>query len=153
MRFQHIFALLAAIVLFFILNSSCYQVSVHAQTLDESSRAHLSDILNKPLSPRAAALGNAFVAMPDDPNTLFSNPAAISTITIEDSARMNDISLSYSHYVLDINEGAVVYEHPVPEGVLFSGNFAAGVQYFSGGSSTEANAVGETLGTFHTGDV
>lgn len=153
MRFQHIFALLAAIVLFFILNSSCYQVSAHAQTLDESSRAHLSDILNKPLSPRAAALGNAFVAMPDDPNTLFSNPAAISTITIEDSARMNDISLSYSHYVLDINEGAVVYEHPVPEGVLFSGNFAAGVQYFSGGSSTEANAVGETLGTFHTGDV
>src|SRR5665213_231168 len=85
-------------------------LSANAQTLDESARAHLSDILNKPLSPRAAALGNAFVAMPDDPNALFSNPASISTITIQDSARMNDLSLSYTHYVLDINEGAVVYE-------------------------------------------
>ncbi len=127
--------------------------SVQAQTLDVSTRASLSDILNKPLSPRAAALGNAVVALPDDPNTIFSNPAAISSVTVEDSSRMNNVSLSYSHYVLDLNEGAVVYEHPVPEGVLFAGNFAAGVQYFSGGTSIESNSVGEQLGTFHTGDV
>jgi len=133
------------------LAAACSMAS--AQTIDVSSRAALSDILNKPLSPRAAALGNAFVAMPDDPNALFSNPAAISTVIIQDSGRMNDISLSYTHYVLDINEGSVVYEHPVPEGVLFAGNFAAGVQYFSGGTSTEANAAGEEQGTFHTGDV
>src|ERR1035437_2572523 len=113
MRFKRIFALLVGLAFFFILNTSDFLLSAHAQTLDESARAHLSDILNKPLSPRAAALGNAFVAMPDDPNTLFSNPAAISTITIEDSARMNDISLSYSHYVLHLNQGAVPYGRPV----------------------------------------
>src|SRR5579872_4651925 len=117
-QFDRLWAQFAAPFFFFILQTSCVIPTGHAQTLDESARAHLSDILNKPLSPRAAALGNAFVAMPDDPNTLFSNPAAISSITIEDSARMNDISLSYTHYVLDINEGAVVYEHPVPEGML-----------------------------------
>jgi hypothetical protein len=126
---------------------------LRAQTLDESARAHLSDILNKPLSPRAAALGNTFVAMKDDPNTIFSNPAAISSVEITDSTRDNIMSASYTHYVLDINEGAVVYLHPVPENVLFAGDFAAGVQYFSGGTTPEANNVGDVLGTFHTGDV
>ncbi len=124
-----------------------------AQTLPVSSRASLSDILNKPLSPRAAAMGDAYVAVPDDPNTIFTNPAAISSLEIQDSSRLNAVSLSYSHYVLDLNEGAVVYEHPVPEGFLFAGDFAAGVQYFSGGSSVEANAVGDPIGTFNTGDV
>src|SRR5205809_788350 len=111
--------------------------ALRAQEVDLSSRARLSDILNKPLSPRAAALGNSFVAMKDDPNTIFSNPAALSSIIIKDSTKLNEISLSYSHYVLDINEGAIVYDHPVPEGMLFEGTFAAGVQYFSGGSLTE----------------
>ena len=136
-----------------VLSVLVFCAELRAQTLDESARAHLSDILNKPLSPRAAALGNTFVAMKDDPNTIFSNPAAISSVVPQDSTRENEISISYTHYVLDINEGAVVYEHPVPEGILFSGDFAAGVQYFSGGTSTEANAVGDQLGTFHTGDV
>ena len=146
-------ALALASLFFFILHSSYFILSAHAQDIPTSGRASLSDILNKPLNARAAALGNTFVAMPNDPNTLFSNPAAISSIIIADSDRMNDISVSYSHYVLDINEGAVVYEHPVPQGMLFAGNFAAGVQYFSGGTSTEASATGQTLGTFSTGDV
>ncbi len=147
------FAFAAAFLLFFILHTSYFILPAHAQDIDESARAYLSDILNKPLSPRAAAMGNAYVAMPNDPNSIFSNPAAISSIVITDSTRMNNISVSYSHYVLDINEGAFVYEHPVPENVLFAGNFAAGVQYFSGGTSTEADATGQTLGTFNTEDV
>ncbi len=127
--------------------------ALHAQDIGVSARAHLSDILNKPLSPRAASMGNSFVAAKNDLNTIFSNPAALSTIEPLDSSRLNEVSVSYSHYILDINEGALVYEHPVPEGVLFEGNFAAGVQYFSGGSSSETNSVGQELGTFHTGDV
>src|SRR5439155_26855405 len=101
-----------------LLTSYLLPKEASAQDVDLSGRAHLSDVLNKPLSPRAAAMGNAFVAMKDDPNTLFSNPAAISTIVPQDSSRLNEISVSYSHYVLDINESAVVYEHPVPEGFL-----------------------------------
>jgi hypothetical protein len=139
----------SAFLLLLLLSASC----ARAQDLQASARAHLSDILNKPLSPRAAALGNSFVAMKDDPNTIFSNPAALSTVVPQDSSRLNEFSASYSHYILDINEGAVVYEHPVPEGVLFAGNFAAGVQYFSGGSSNETNSQGQQLGTFSTGDV
>jgi len=142
-----------ASLFFFILHSSYFIGAARAQDVPTSGRAFLSDILNKPLNARAAALGNTFVATQNDPNTLFSNPAAISSIVIADSDRMNDISVSYSHYILDINEGAIVYEHPVPQGVLFAGNFAAGVQYFSGGSSTQADNTGQTLGTFSTGDV
>jgi hypothetical protein len=147
------FAFLAACLFFFILHSSIFILSARAQDVDESARAYLSDILNKPLSPRAAALGNTFVAMPNDPNTIFSNPAALSSIVVTDSDRMNNISASYTHYVLDINEGAFVYERAVPENVLFAGNFAAGVQYFSGGTSTEADINGNTQGTFSTEDV
>jgi hypothetical protein len=124
-----------------------------AQELDESARTRLSDVINRPLSARAAALGNAFVAMSDDPNVLFSNPAALSTIVLRDSTKPNEIAVNYSHYVLDINEGSIVYEHSVPEGVLFAGNFAAGVQYFSGGTLTEANTTGEETGNFSSGDV
>ncbi|HEY3874242.1 MAG TPA: PorV/PorQ family protein [Candidatus Kapabacteria bacterium] len=123
--------------------------SARAQDVDESARAHLSDILTKPLSARAAAMGNAYVAMPNDPNALFSNPAAISSVEFPDSERDNLISASYSHYILDINEGAVVYEHPVPENVLFAGDFAAGVQYFSGGSLAQTSNTGEVLGSFN----
>src|ERR1700691_2713281 len=103
----------------FILFSLMLAVRTFAQDVDVSGRAMLSDLVNKPISPRAAALGNSFVAMPDDPNTLFSNPAAISSIHIQDSNKTNELSFSYTHYILDINEGAVVYEHPVPEGWLF----------------------------------
>jgi len=142
-----------ALVFAFLLLTSYLLPKANAQDVDLSGRAHLSDVLNKPLSPRAAAMGNAFVAMKDDPNVLFSNPAAISTIIPQDSERLNEIAVSYSHYVLDINEGAIVYEHPVPEGWLYGGNFAAGVQYFSGGTSTEATNTGQELGTFSTGDV
>lgn len=127
--------------------------ALRAQEVDLSGRARLSDILNKPLSPRAAAMGNSFVAMKDDPNTIFSNPAAISSIIIKDSTKLNELSISYSHYVLDINEGAIVYDHPVPEDFLFAGTFAAGIQYFSGGSSMEATNTGQQLGSFSTGDV
>jgi hypothetical protein len=133
--------------------SSAFTTSLLAQDVGVSGRAELSDILNKALSPRAAALGNSFVAMPDDPNTIFSNPAAISSVHIQDSEKMNVVSVSYTHYILDLNEGAVVYEHPVPESFLFAGDFAVGVQYFSGGTSTEASTTGQTLGTFNTGDV
>ncbi|MDP4200745.1 MAG: PorV/PorQ family protein [Bacteroidota bacterium] len=130
-----------------------FGTTIRAQEVDLSGRTRLSDLLNKPLSPRAAAMGNSFVAMKDDPNTIFSNPAALSSLTIKDSTQLNEFSLSYSHYILDINEGALVYDHPVPEGMLFSGTFAAGVQYFSGGTSTEATNTGQTIGTFSTGDV
>src|ERR1700728_1162430 len=116
---------IAASLFFFLLHTSYFLLAAHAQNVDESARAALSDILNKPLSPRAAALGNKFVAMPNDPNTIFSNPAALSSIVLTDSDRMNNISASFTHYVLDINEGAFVYEHPVPENFLFAGNFAA----------------------------
>src|SRR5690348_7938314 len=62
------------IIAAFIFHLSSFIFSARAQDVDLSGRAHLSDVLNKPLSPRAAAMGNAFVAMKDDPNTLFSNP-------------------------------------------------------------------------------
>jgi hypothetical protein len=150
---DRVIAFLAASLFFFVLHSSFFIHAVNAQDVPESARAQLSDILNKPLNARAAALGNTFVAMPNDANTIFSNPAAISSIVIADSNRMNDLSVSYSHYILDINEGAVVYEHPVPENVLFAGNFAAGVQYFDGGTSNETSPTGQTLGTFNTEDV
>src|SRR5665647_2233324 len=74
---------------------------VQAQDIGVSARAHLSDILNKPLSPRAASMGNSFVATKNDPNTIFSNPAALSTVEPSDSTKLNEISVSYTHYILD----------------------------------------------------
>ena len=76
---------------FFVLVCICFASITYAQSgttigNDENSgRAKVFQVLTIPPSARAAALGNTFVAMKDDPTTIFSNPAALSTQTKRDS--------------------------------------------------------------------
>ncbi len=127
--------------------------SAFAQDVTLSARSHLNDVLNLPMSPRASALGNSFVAIKNDANSIFSNPACLSTLPMDTDDRHHIASVSFTHHVLDINEGSAVFATPVPEGVLFAGEFAAGVQYFDGGAFDETSNRGEQLGSFGSHDV
>ena len=85
---------------------------VWAQSDETSGRASIYEFLNIPVNPRAAAMGNAFVAMKNDQNTLFSNPAALATLQTDSLGRSHKVSAGFLKHVLDINEGFVSFGAP-----------------------------------------
>jgi hypothetical protein len=95
-------------------------------------------------SARAAALGGAFVAMPDDPAALFFNPASLWTVEEE------MVSTTYLKHVLDINSGLATYSNHNEE----FGAYAASVMYTNYGSFERADRTGQkTGGTFGANDM
>jgi len=94
-------------------------------------------------SARVAGLGGDFLAIKDNDITLtLANP---SLITPEMN---NNLSLSYVNYFTGLNYGYVMYSHTFEKAGSFVGTF----QFFDYGKFTEADAAGNTLGTFIAGD-
>jgi hypothetical protein len=117
-----------------------------AQDIEESGRAHIYEFLNVTVNPRAAAMGNSFVAMKNDVSTIFSNPAALSTMSADSSGRDQVVSAGFTKHILDINEGYVAYGMPVKEGA--PDRVAAAIQYIDYGTFKGANGVGELTDDF-----
>lgn len=87
-------------------------------------------------SARAAALGGAFVAMPDDPAALFFNPASLWTVEEE------MVTTTFLKHVLDINSGLVSYSNRKEN----FGAYAASVMYTNYGSFPRADRSGQKVG-------
>ncbi|MEI8135130.1 MAG: PorV/PorQ family protein [bacterium] len=120
---------------------------------DESSgRAQLYDLLKRVPTPRAAAMGNSYVAMKNDPNTLFSNPAALSSQTVRDSSAPGTIlSIAASPLGSGITQGSIVFS--APEETLGEHNWVAvGILYNSYGTFQGADNVGQLTNEFSAGD-
>ncbi len=94
-------------------------------------------------SARAAALGGAFVAMPDDPAALFFNPASLWTVEEE------MVTTTYLKHVLDINSGLVSYSNHKEN----FGAYAASVTYTNYGGFDRADKSGQKSGTFGANDM
>ncbi|MES2765898.1 MAG: type IX secretion system protein PorQ [Bacteroidota bacterium] len=94
-------------------------------------------------SARAAALGGAFVAMPDDPAALFFNPASLWTVEEE------MVTTTYLKHVLDINSGLVSYSNHKEN----FGAYAAAVTYTNYGGFKRADRNGPIGGTFGANDM
>jgi hypothetical protein len=121
---------------------------------ENSGRAGVFNVLTIAPGPRAAAMGNTFVAMKDDPTTIFSNPAAVSTQTKRDSAAPGSvISFGFTKMALDMNQGYVAYSQPAPEFLGSEAWIAAGVVYTDYGTFTGADNVGQLTQNFSAGDV
>lgn len=97
--------------------------------------------LRNDASARSAALGGAFVAMPEDPAGLFYNPASVATLA------ENRIAATYLKHALDINSGFLSYNSTL-EGLGDNGSFAVGINYINYGSFDRADRNGNILGTF-----
>lgn len=115
---------------------------------DESGRASIYEFLNIPTSPRAAAMGNAFVAMTNDPNTLYSNPASLATLTPDTLGNYYRVSLGFLKHVLDINEGYITFGSPADTLLGIPGGIAAGIQYINYGTFQGYTNTGEATGEF-----
>ncbi len=119
-------------VLAFMLSCLCSDQAFAQDQSNTSGRAHVYDFLNVVTNPRAAGLGNAFVAMKNDPNAFFSNPATLSTLTQGDTLPVERaIGFGFTKYILDINEGYISYDQTLADS---NGSIGAGVQYIDYGT-------------------
>lgn len=98
---------------------------------------HVYEFLTIPTSPRSAALGGSAIAINDgDISIANENPALFSKQTD------GKFAIEYINYISDINFGYTSYSHHY-KGV---GTFGIGLQYFNGGSFTEADENGYKYG-------
>ncbi|MBK9247474.1 MAG: type IX secretion system protein PorQ [Ignavibacteria bacterium] len=89
-------------------------------------------------SARAAALGGAFVSMPEDATAIFINPATLSTM--QDSR----LSATFLKHVVDINSGLISYN----ANSELLGKYAVSAQFTSNGSFQGADKNGIKTTTF-----
>ena len=98
------------------------------------------DFLRSDVSSRAAAMAGSFVSITGDPNSLFYNPAGLSTL--ENSMG----SLGFFKHLMDINAGYISYSQSYDD----LGYFGVGVVYTNYGSFDEMDDLGNNLGTTFT---
>jgi hypothetical protein len=99
--------------------------------------------LRNDVSARAAGLNGSFVSMTNDPNMLFYNPAALTTLNGRTA------SVGFFKHLLDVNGGHLSYAQQLP-GV---GTVGAGLIFLDYGSFTETDESLNTLGTFGATDL
>jgi hypothetical protein len=145
---------LASTFFIFVLAAGAFAQVATTISLDESSgRAQLYNLLKIVPTPRAAAMGNSFVAMKNDPNTIFSNPAALSTQVPRDSmAPGTDLSLAASSIGVGITQGSIAFSAPAPEALGEKSWVGVGVLYNSYGTFQGADNVGQLTNQFTAGD-
>ncbi len=101
------------------------------------------DFLQLDSSPRASALGGAYVASSGDPNIVFYNPAGITNI------ENIPISFSFLKHLADINSVSLASVFNI-DGI---GKFASALQYINYGSFKERDESGAELGSFNPSDL
>jgi hypothetical protein len=101
------------------------------------------DFLRLDSSPRASALAGAYVAVNNDPNIIFYNPAGITDI------ENIPISFSFLKHLADINSVSLASTFNI-EGV---GKFASAIQYINYGNFKERDEAGNEIGTFNPSDL
>lgn len=101
------------------------------------------DFLRLNSSPRAAALGGAYVAIANDPNIIFYNPAGITNI------ENIPISFSFLKHLMDINSVSLASTFNI-DGI---GKFASSLQYINYGDFDERDESGNKLGNFNPSDL
>lgn len=101
------------------------------------------DFLRLDSSPRASALGGAYIADNLDPNVIFYNPAGITTI------ENIPISFSFLKYLADINSVSLASKFNL-DGI---GKFGSALRYINYGKFDERDEAGNELGTFNPSDL
>jgi hypothetical protein len=92
---------------------------------------------------RAAGLNGSFVSMTNDPNVLFYNPGALTSLTESKG------SAGFVKYLLDVNGGYLSYSNTLA-GI---GTVGAGILFMDYGSFTQTDESMNTLGTFGARDI
>jgi hypothetical protein len=111
--------------------------------LVESAGQDTYHFLRNDIPPRTAALGGSFASMEGDPNSLFVNPAALTTV------EGRKLAVSYMDHLLDIHAGTITFT--LPESPM--GFLAVGVMYYHYGSFDQTDPSAHSFGTFSASDL
>lgn len=120
-------SVVTALVLFIISNNS-----VFPQTNSTYNFLELD------IGARASALGGSFNSQANDVNSIFYNPAALSTLENKQAA------VGFFKYLLDINSGNAAFGQRYKD----IGYFGAGIRYVNFGSFDKFDEFSNNLGTF-----
>jgi hypothetical protein len=99
--------------------------------------------LRNDVGARAAGLNGSFVSMTNDPNVLFYNPGALTSLSESRG------SAGFLKHLLDVNAGYLSYARSL-EGI---GTMGAGILFMDYGSFTGTDESMNTLGTFGARDI
>jgi len=122
---------------------AAYLVSLTVLTAALGHAQNAFPFLRNDVSPRIAALGGAFASMPEDPNSIFVNPGALTTVP------ERRFALSYMDHLLDINAGS--FAVTLPETPI--GRLTVGVLYIHYGSFEQTDQAANQYGTFTAADM
>lgn len=101
------------------------------------------DFLRIPMNARAAALGNTFLTVRNDPAAVFFNPGMMSTLEHPSA------SIGFTKYLKDVNAGYAAYGTDVENIGWISG----GVMYVNYGTFDETDRSSNVIGTFTPADL
>lgn len=101
------------------------------------------NFLKLDIGARASALGGSFNTQTDDINSIFYNPASLSTLTHKQA------SVGFFKYLLDINSGNASFGQRYKD----AGYFGAGIRYINYGSFQKTDAEATSLGTFSANEL
>ena len=124
------------------LTAALLLLSLTASSGFSQDRGTFSFLRNE-VGARAAAMNGSFVSMTDDPNVVFYNPGALTSLSASRA------SAGFLKHLLDVNGGYLSYSRSW-EGV---GTLGAGIVYLDYGSFTETDESLNTLGTFGARDL
>ena len=101
------------------------------------------DFLKLDIGARASALGGSFTSSTNDVNTIFYNPAALSTLINRQA------SVGFFKYLLDINSGNISYGQKFKN----SGYIGGGIRFINYGSFEKFDEQSNPLGTFSANEI
>lgn len=124
---------LSFLFLFFIINVSF----LGSQTLS------VYNFLKLDVDARSSSMAGSFVSMENDANTIFYNPAGLSTLTEKKA------SVGFFKYLMDINSGNIAYSQKYKD----IGYFGVGVRFINYGSFDKYDEDLVNIGTFSGNDI
>ncbi|MDQ3193617.1 MAG: PorV/PorQ family protein, partial [Bacteroidota bacterium] len=101
------------------------------------------NFLKLDIGARASALGGSSISATNDVNSIFYNPAGISTLTGKQA------SFGFFKYLLDINSGNISFGQRYKD----AGYFGAGIRYINYGSFDLIDGQANNNGTFSANDI
>lgn len=101
------------------------------------------NFLKLDIGARASSLGGSFNSQTNDVNSIFYNPAALSTL------KNKQASVGFFKYLLDINSGNAAFSQRYKN----IGYFGAGIRYINYGSFEKFDEQSNSLGTFTANEI
>ena len=114
---------------------------VNATVFSQSNTVY--NFLKLDVDARSSAMAGSFVAVENDVNSIFYNPAGLATLTSPKA------SVGFFKYLLDINSGNAAYSQKYKD----YGYFGAGVRYVNYGSFDKFDDEYNNIGTFNASDL